>query len=59
MNTLHDNMPSKTNSLKWGEEYYLNTKTDEMEATENATVLDPALVVLNSLKAAVSIARLV
>jgi len=59
MKTLHDNMSDKKSPFKWGEEYYLNTKTDEMEPTEGATVLDPALVVLNSLKAAVSIARLV
>ena len=59
MNTLQQNMPDKNNAFKWGENYYLNTKTDTMEATESATVLDPALVVLNSLKAAVSIARLV
>ena len=59
MNTLHANMPNKIQGFKWGEEYYFNTKTNELEATDNATVLDPALVVLNSLKAAVSIARLV
>jgi len=59
MNTLQQNMSGKNNPFKWGENYYLNTKTDEMEPTESATVLDPALVVLNSLKAAVSIARLV
>ena len=59
MHTLNNNMPEKNNAFKWGENYYLNTKTDEMEPTESATVLDPALVVLNSLKAAVSIARLV
>ena len=59
MNALHANGAPKKHIFKWGEEYYLNTKTGEMEPTENATVLDPALVVLNSLKAAVSIARLV
>ena len=59
MNTLQQNMPDRNNAFKWGDNYYLNTKTDEMEPTEDAKVLDPALVVLNSLKAAVSIARLV
>lgn len=60
MNTLHANYPhKKDHPFKWGESYYLNTKTGEMEATDTAEVLDPALVVLNSLKAAVSIARLV
>lgn len=59
MNTLHNNMPSKTNSFKWESDSYLNTKTNTMQPTDGATVLDPALVVLNSLKAAVSIARLV
>lgn len=60
MNTLHANYPlKKDHPFKWGENYYLNTKTGEMEDIHNAKVLDPALVVLNSLKAAVSIARLV
>jgi len=59
MNTLHANGAPKEHALKWGEEYYLNTKTGEMQPTAEAEVLDPALVVLNSLKAAVSIARLV
>lgn len=44
--------------LIWGEEYYLNTKTGEMEHIDRAVVLDPTSVVINSLKAAVSIARL-
>jgi len=60
MNTLHANGAPKSAWFKkhFGV-YYLNTKTGEMEDTYTASVLDPALVVLNSLKAAVSIARLV
>ena len=59
MNALHANGAPKEHVFKWGEEYYLNTKTGEMQPIDEAEVLDPALVVLNSLKAAVSIARLV
>ena len=59
MNALHANGAPKEHIFKWGEEYYLNTKTGEMQPIDEAEVLDPALVVLNSLKAAVSIARLV
>lgn len=58
MLTLHNNAPKHFNG-GWAEDMYFNTKTGEMQPTEDAEVLDPALVVLNSLKAAVSIARLV
>ncbi len=58
MRTLRENGRGFVpNGMGW-EEYYLNTKTEQLEEVANATVLDPTSVVINSLKAAVSIARL-
>lgn len=58
LEVLSKNGKTSEDGLIWGEEYYLNSKTGTLEHIDEAVVLDPTSVVINSLKAAVSIARL-